>query len=274
MKLAVMAAILAVVACDKGEPAGTAQEITLRQTPSEVGDVVTTTEELGMEMTFRGGKDATVSWEKRGKSRREVMAVDGEGTITRARFAYEELREIEVMAAEKEVKALPLEGRTYVVARQGDRLEVTRDDGSAPSAEEMAVLYEEHGDFGEAHPLSRVINGKTWRTGIRVVLDADEVARANVSRRATNIPPDDAEHELTALALTLRNVAGTRAHFDLEMGFTVTDARGEMRIRLAGPFEIDTVDDELGRFDAKGTLEGTNSGVPFTGAVRQRMAAR
>ena len=59
MKLAVMAAILAVVACDKGEPAGTAQEITLRQTPSEVGDVVTTTEELGMEMTFRGGKDAT-----------------------------------------------------------------------------------------------------------------------------------------------------------------------------------------------------------------------
>ena len=88
------------------------------------------------------------------------------------------------------------------------------------------------------------------------------------------VQPEGVEETMTAVALTLRRVVGSRAHFDIETESTLTIGMGEVRERIAGTYEVDAVDDQLGGLDGKGTFEGTISGWPVTGTVWERKSAR
>jgi hypothetical protein len=182
--------------------------------------------------------------------------------ITKAKFTYVEARESQTMGAQHEDKPSPLVGKSYVVWREGDAVKVTREDGAAPSPEELALVEDDHENLGTPDPMDMVVASKTWTTGTKVVFTPDELATINARGGAAK--PD--EEQLTSAALTLTGVDDGVARFDMEIGLTSKRDRGTMTMRLVGTAGAEVATGRLLEMKGTGPFEA-DMGARVTGTM-------
>lgn len=268
----VVIAAVGVGACEK-ESVGPSQEITMPALVEKVGDRATKVQDMKMQMTFEpeGGGKVTAHIEEYSKERREVLAVTAEGVVVKAKIHYDEVRKQMRMGAHKKAEPSPLAGRGYILARENDQLVGTREDGSPATPEELEELFDDDEDFGSRDELGAMLEGRTFKTGVKVTLTTDELARLNVEDRALNAR-DDTDEKISAMELTLRKVQGGIAHFDVRMGMTLTAPTGRMEMTVTGTLDVDTTTGRPKVLAAKGTLKGTRDGLPFTGKADMRIS--
>jgi len=98
----------------------------------------------------------------------EVLEV-AEGRAVKARATFDlSRRQSPEQAASEELAPLPIEGKTYFMSRDGDKLSVTRPDGTIPPLEEYKLVAESLESVGQPNPLALVLAGRELRVGQRV----------------------------------------------------------------------------------------------------------
>lgn len=273
MKLALGIAIVALVcACEKEEPAGPVQELTLPRTVKKVGERQGKVEDMKMVMTFepaRGNK-VTVDVTKKSHEREEVLAVDEHGVATKVKVSYLEDGETQKMGRGEKAKASLIAGKTYVVWREGDLVKVTREDGSEPAGDELRKVIDENRRLGTPDPFDELVASKTWKTGQKVAFTADELSRVNVPRAAANSKGD--RDDFTVVELTLRRIDDGIARFDIKLGTKMSSPEGSMHMTVDGIARVATATSQVQEMSGAGSLWG-EMGAPFTGTVTMKIVA-
>ena len=62
-------------------------------------------------------------------------------------------------------KPQPVAGKSYIVQRRGDELDITYPDGSAPTAAELGIVRVNMQSVGKENPLAKFLDGKTISLG-------------------------------------------------------------------------------------------------------------
>ncbi len=108
------------------------------------------------------------------KQSRELTVLQVEpGGPRRAKVTYRESEvSLKSAGAEPQASQQPVTGKTYLVTRQGDDLEISYPDGSAPPPEELAIVTDNMATFGMPNPIAEFFNGKTIRVGDKLELPA------------------------------------------------------------------------------------------------------
>jgi hypothetical protein len=93
------------------------------------------------------------------------LTVD-QGSPRRARVTFHRAVE-EVQSADDDplVAAQPVEGKTYLVARRGEELEILDAAGQEPTEDELRLVRESLQTFGQPNPLAAFLDGKVIRVG-------------------------------------------------------------------------------------------------------------
>jgi len=229
----------------------------------KVGDTETKTEKMAMKMHIevKPGQKVDIDVTKDAVETLEVLAVDAAGLKTKVKLAYTSLKETESMGGKSKDKPSPTAGKTYIAWLEGGEIKVTREDGSAPSAEEIEEVADDQKHLGFADPMDLVIAGRAWKTGEKVVFTEEELAKINVPRGTS-----PKKEKLTAMQLTLAGVDGNAAAFEMVMGMDIMSEKGTMKVTLNGKVVVDVTSGRLLTLAGTGPVEG-NMGVPVTGEI-------
>lgn len=141
------------------------------QRPAEVGDRVAQQVELTMHLNtsiLQSGQVAhqqNVSQEHRQQRLVEVLKVV-EGNVRKARVFFPQSRG-KSPGGEKpgEEVVEPVEGKTYLVTRQGKLLLVTDTQGAIPPRAEFEIVYTSMQSLGLPNPLAKFLLGRTIHVG-------------------------------------------------------------------------------------------------------------
>ncbi len=234
-----------------------ADGIKLPLTPRQVGDKVTETEERIMAAKAEVGPGQVIdfnSTEKRVEAKEALEVVDG--TITKLKVTYTAFTRDEVIGGKPKTKPTPTVGKTYVVWREGDALKVTYEDGSAPPAEEIALVSKSNRKVGKPDVLDKFLAAQVWKTGVKVDMPADLLAELNDTKGS------DVEPALAAMSFTLQTADDAVATLAMTMAMAGKAPEGEMSFELAGTAKVDR---KTGQ-----TVEVAATG-PFTANVKVKM---
>ncbi|MBL8620390.1 MAG: hypothetical protein JNK64_03775 [Myxococcales bacterium] len=234
-----------------------ADGITLPNTPRQVGDKVTETEERTMVAKAEVGPGQVIdfnSTEKRVEAKEALAVVDG--AITKLKVTYTTFTIDETVGGKPKAKPTPTAGKTYVVWREGGELKVTYEDGSAPPADEIKAVSKSNRSVGKPDVLDKFLAGQVWKTGVKVDLPADVLAEMNQAKGG------DVEPSLTAMSFTLQTADDAVATMAMTMTMAGKSPTGEMGIELAGTAKVDR---KTGR-----PVEVAATG-PFTANVKVKM---
>jgi len=141
------------------------------QQPTKVGDRVI--QRVGVELELEtkiSQADQLAHQESTSMRRRQERKIEAlevvDGRLRKARVSFPLSR---VMSPENEApkKEIPqvIEGRTYLVTRENDRLLVTDDQGVLPTREEFELVITSLENLGKPNPLAEFLLERTMRVG-------------------------------------------------------------------------------------------------------------
>ncbi|MCK6527014.1 hypothetical protein L6R50_05435 [Myxococcota bacterium] len=258
-------------------PPATGAEGRMARRPDRVGDSFVEDSELHMEISVTatvGGHEImrqSLSSTETTRGRSVVLDAAG-GRASRVRVTYDVARQAACSngAAEQEA-ASPIQGRTYLVAREGGALVVADPEGKPVPGPEAEAVRGRNGGLGGPAPFQDVLAGMDFPPGERVVLP-DAVARgvldvyeedAAVSDfglvRTGSRREEGREIALfdASVRMSMRDPAGFGLDIDLlgKMEVYADDVRFGS-IRMAGPV---TVSGEAGQDGMTIRVEGSGS---------------
>ncbi|MEZ4364929.1 MAG: hypothetical protein R2939_01415 [Kofleriaceae bacterium] len=191
----------------------------------------------------------------------EVLAVDAAGLVTKVKIAYSGMLGTQAAGGQLQTKPQPLEGKTYVVWRDGDEIKATTEAGGEVSAEELAALRDDHGDLGKPQAMELIIGGRTWNVGEPFELDAKMLAEFNELKGGPGKP------SATAMTLTLTRFDDAVAEFQMVSSLRQATGPVDLTINFGGPVKVDRVHTRPLELVMSGTLNGTAQGAPAAGTI-------
>jgi hypothetical protein len=97
----------------------------------------------------------------------DVLAVSG-GRAVKAKATFDVSKQQTPDQPKPELAKLPIEGKSYLMARDGDKLTVTDLDGHMPPLDEYKLASESLASVGQPNPLAAILAGREVRIGQRV----------------------------------------------------------------------------------------------------------
>jgi hypothetical protein len=267
MKQLAIVMMLGLVACKSGgggaaEPVGhaAAEGLTLEWKPATVGEVQTSVDQVETKMTFNAGPGQVVELQavSTEKTRSETVAITPDGAVAKVRVQYEAHNDRQTMNGKTEVKASPIEGKTYAVSAEGGVIKATHEDGSPISAEEQAAIEEESDDLGKIPGMAELLLSRPWKQGEAVALTAEDLIRA--------LGPEE-QMKPQSGTLTLVAVDGGVASYQLAVEATMADGQDKLDATLEMTFELDIARVRPIAMRMGGTFRGTVQGMESTGSV-------
>ena len=245
-----------------------AEGLVLPKTTVEAGDRRPMVEDMTMQLTVEiaPGKSMPMDMKKHAEELKEVLAANG-GVATKVKVTYTD-QETQTMAGKARNKPSLIDGKTYVVARVGDELEVTLEDGSAPPDEEVEKVARKERDLGKPDPMDQIIASKTWKLGEKIAFTPDELATINAGS-----PSADDDERLVKMELTLAGVDDGEARFDMDMALSVETPKGKMSMALTGTARVDVATGRLLEITGAGPVEG-NMGAKLSGTMTIKTITR
>jgi len=159
-----------------GEPAA---RIRFEQQPTTVGDRAV--QRLGADLTVatkivQSGQVANEGTNRmRRQQQRTIEVLDAvDGRLTRARVSFETSRRQSPESGKPDdFSPQPIEGKTYLMRREGDKLSVTDPEGSIPPLEEFKLAMESLESVGKPNPLAELLAGRSLAVGERLPVPRD-----------------------------------------------------------------------------------------------------
>ncbi len=207
------------------EQSPSAATITFGRRPALVGDVLAQQIESTLEMVTTERQEAKVLGERESqvahRQNRTVKALEiSAGRIVAAEVSYQQaVRE----AGDSSPEHHAVEGKTYLVRRTGEQLEVRAADGKLPPIAEFQRVSADLGWLGQSHPLAELFAGRKLSVGDRLEVPP------KVAQQLVAFDRDLGEVE--KFVLVLREIEGPLAKFE-----TIVDvaSHDNMQLRMAG----------------------------------------
>jgi hypothetical protein len=232
---------LAVLALSLALPA--AEEVTFTYAVPPVGATRHETGAIGMNLKIAvsiNGKAVQKTDEAKREAieKRETVVAAGADAVTGLKVAYVKADEQE-KGEDGQFQTTPkvVQGRTYLVRKEGKALVATDGEGQAAPVEEAEFLKQDYEDLGTPAKLGAFLHGRKVALGERLDLSGD------AGREALHMKETD--FKVTAFALTLKAVrqAGALrcAVFDAELKLLLKDGAMELTMDPKGELVV-TVD--------------------------------
>jgi hypothetical protein len=269
MRLVWCALVIAVVAsCERAsEPI---VEIRIPRFAPVVGEQFLIVEDVTMNVAYElTGPDLEYESRQHVESLVKNVAVDGHA-VTVAEVTYKVIDDAQVMDGKREQVPDPRAGKTYHLSREDGRAIAIRMYSGEGSREELAMVTDDFETIGLEDELGKIFAEKTWKTGQKVVLTADEIARTNAQRPGT----PGRRRTLLAMELTLRSVKSGVARFSLVLGLRYEEETGSYDVRLRGETSLDLATGRSLEVAGSGAVTGQVEGTPTKGTMSWRMTTR
>jgi hypothetical protein len=153
--------------------------VRFEQQETHVGDRAVQRLGLHLALTTKIVQSGQVAHESSADLRRQqqrtidVLAV-AEGRAVNAKATFDlSRRQSPDQPALAELKPLPIEGKSYLMSRDGDKLTVTDLEGRIPPLDEYKLVAESLESVGQPNPLAVVLAGRELRVGQRVFVPRD-----------------------------------------------------------------------------------------------------
>lgn len=164
-----------------GDAAPAGPTLTIAQVPAVAGVVQHTQDDAVQDLSIAeadAGAPTSLRMERHVTKRTKVLDVRG-AFRTRVEVHYEAARDVQTAAGKTEEHALPVAGKTYVVARDdAGKLVMATVDGKAVSDDERAFLEEDFGsELGRLPGMAAILTGRAWTQGAPVALGAVDIAQ-------------------------------------------------------------------------------------------------
>jgi hypothetical protein len=160
-------------------PAG--PSVRFRQQPTQVGDRAVQRMAVHLPLATKITQSGQTAHESTNEMRRqqqrtiEVLEVaDGRATKARASFQVSR-RQAPENANPNELTAQPIEGKTYLMSRDGDRLNITDLEGAIPPLDEFKLVAESLENVGKPNPLAALLVNRRIALGQRILMPREMV---------------------------------------------------------------------------------------------------
>lgn len=157
------------------------QVVRFRQTAPAAGDRVTQTLDVDLGLTTKITQSGQTAHESSNRMRRqqerviEVVEV-AEGRATKARATFNvSRRQTPESSKPEELVTQPIEGKTYLMSREGDRVVVTDESGATPPEEESRLAAESLENVGKPNPFAALLVDRPITVGQRILVPRDVV---------------------------------------------------------------------------------------------------
>lgn len=259
-------------------PAG--KSVRFHQQPTVVGDRVVQRLGVHLALTTKITQSGQTAHESTNEMRRQqhrvievLEVVDGRAIKARASFPVSR-RQSPEDANPDEFATQPIEGKTYLMTRDGDRLSVTDLEGVIPPLEEYKLVAESLENVGKPNPLAVLLVDRHIAIGQRILVSRDLVQQL--------LGFDDPVGTVRRFELTLARLEpavekhpAERAVFQTKIEIVPNDAspltitlQGEMvvetqtcrlaSVELAGPVQLSSIERTAGgifQYSAGGELK-------------------
>jgi len=165
-------------------PAGTEAKsplVRFRQAPAAAGDQVTQTLNVDLGLTTKITQSGQTAHESSNRMRREqqrtievLEVADGRATKAKATFTVSR-RQTPESSKPEELVTQPIEGKSYLMSREGDRVVVTGLDGATPPEKETRLVAESLENVGKPNPFASLLVNRPMAVGQRVLVPREVV---------------------------------------------------------------------------------------------------
>lgn len=157
------------------------QVVRFRQHPATVGDRVVQSLNVDLGLTTKITQSGQTAHESSNRMRREqqrtievLEIVDGRATRARASFQTSR-RQAPESATPDELVTQSIEGKSYLMVRDGEKLVVTDAAGATPPEEETKLVIESLENVGKPNPLAALLVDRHLTVGQRILVPRDVV---------------------------------------------------------------------------------------------------
>lgn len=157
------------------------QVVRFRQQAGSVGDRVVQSLNVDLGLTTKITQSGQTAHESSNRMRREqqrtievLEVVDGRATRARASFQTSR-RQTPESATPEELVTQPIEGKSYLMVRDGEKLIITDSAGATPSEEEIKLVTESLENVGKPNPLAALLVDRHVTVGQRILVPRDIV---------------------------------------------------------------------------------------------------
>lgn len=151
------------------------QAIRFRQQEAKVGDRVT--QQVAMDLSLQGSiiqagqvagsQDASM---RRGQERLVEVLEVADGRVSKAKVSFPHSRQQMPECDDGKEVIQPVEGKTYVLTRTGERLIVNYTDGTLPPADEFEIVLNSLQSLGKPNPLAAFLLDRDFQIGQTIEL--------------------------------------------------------------------------------------------------------
>lgn len=237
----------------------TGQVVRFRQHPGTVGDRVVQSLNVDLGLTTKITQSGQTAHESSNRMRREqrrtieVLEI-AEGRATRARASFQtSRRQTPESATPDELVTQPIEGKSYLMVRDGEKLVITDLTGATPPEEEIKLVVESLENVGKPNPLAALLVDRHVTVGQRILVPRDVVQpllgfdgpMGSVHRfelTLVRVEPADA------------NRPSPRAIFQTAIQITPND-QSPLKITLNGEMHVETETCRLTTVEMKGPVQ-------------------
>lgn len=234
-RLSTFALLLAAAPCLAQAPTEAPRQVQFHWRPAAAGEEVQQHVDftLDLKMTIEQAGQVVGSNERgmqRVQQRQVTVLETGEHGASAVEVHFDQARQTLVDGGQAAPAVnQPVAGKTYRVARRGEKIEVTYADGSPPTDEERQIVTASMDALGRPNPIARFFDGRTLAVGERVELPL-ELARELLGLDATL-------GQVTRIDMRLADVQSVHgapcAVFDIGIAARSTDAT-TMTVEMKG----------------------------------------
>jgi len=260
------------------------QTVRFRQQPAQVGDRVVQRLGVHLDLATKITQSGQTAHESTNQMRRqqqrtiEVLEV-AEGRAVKARASFQvSHRQAPENSDPNALMPQPIEGKTYLMSREGDRLTVTDLEGAIPPLEEYKLVAESLANVGKSNPLAELLVDRSLAVGQRILVPRELVQQllgfddpiGTVHRfelTLLRVEPADAKHP------------APRGVFAAEIEVLPNDA-SPLAITLSGEMVVETETCRLAAVELTGpvqmsSIERTGGGIfQFSAGGELKLAIR
>ena len=155
--------------------------VRFKQAPASVGDQVTQRLNVDLGLTTKITQSGQTAHESSNRMRREqertievLEVAEGRATKAKATFIVSR-RQTPESSKPEELVTQPIEGKSYLMSREGDRVVITGLDGATPTEEETRLVAESLENVGKPNPFASLLVNRPMAVGQRVLVPRDVV---------------------------------------------------------------------------------------------------
>ena len=162
-------------------PTETGAVVRFHQVPAVAGDRVTQTLNVDLGLTTTITQSGQTAHESQNRMRREqqrtievLEVAEGRATKAKATFGVSR-RQSPEGAKPEELVTQPIEGKSYLMVREGDRVKVTDLKGATPPEEESRLVAESLENVGKPNPFASLLTERHITVSQRILVPRDVV---------------------------------------------------------------------------------------------------